>query len=227
MYRFASICFIFWWISPTLYAQRPVVEGYVEVQEILISGSTTTKRHVIERELDFAVGDTISMDDLIETLDRNEKRLLSCGLFNRAKFHVHCLDLEHCGLSIELQLNENWYIYPGIIFELADRNFNVWWKTYNFDFDRVNYGARFDHINFTGNKDRLKILFQRGYIEKYELAYGLPYISEGKGLSFNIFFAEAREINIRTRESRQHFVALSTNEKLANSFVSASTIPTE
>ena len=49
-------------------------------------------------------------------------------------------------VDVMVDVKERWYIFPLPIFELADRNFNEWWKTR--DFSRTNYGLSVVQNNF-------------------------------------------------------------------------------
>jgi outer membrane protein assembly factor BamA len=178
---------------------------YVIIDSILINGLHKTKKNVVIQEIDLKSGDTISLDQLAKKLSSNEKRLQSIGLFTLATINIKDwnTDLNTCNINITLQ--ENWYIYPYIIFELADRNFNVWRKEFNYSFSRVNYGAAFNHINFTGQKDKLKVKLQGGYIRKLELFYDFPYIWDNWGLSTNVLYSESRETAYRTIDNKPIF----------------------
>jgi len=54
-------------------------------------------------------------------------------------------------------VSERWYTFPEPQFELADRNFNVWWNEQDHDFDRTEYGVDLLCYNFTGNYDLLEV----------------------------------------------------------------------
>ncbi len=189
-------------------------DDFVIIDSINIVGLKITQRNVILKEIDFTSGDTIGLKDLAKRMSSNEKRLQSIGLFTVAKINVKNwnTDLSICDLEIKVQ--ENWYIYPYIIFELADRNFNVWRKEQNYSFDRVNYGVALNHINLTGNKDKLKLKFQRGYTRKYEIAYDFPYLKKRWGLSANLLYAENREIAYKTFNNKPQFYQSPDEKKL-------------
>lgn len=55
---------------------------------------------------------------------------------------------ENAKIKFIIEVQENWYLYPNIIFELADRNFNVWWNEYDRSFKRINFGLGAQHVNF-------------------------------------------------------------------------------
>jgi outer membrane protein assembly factor BamA len=176
-----------------LSAQTKIYIVNVETQ-----GLELTKENVVLNELDFKIGDSLDMVNLATILERNEKRLLSTGLFTLANINIKKWNEVTNKVEILLSLKENWYIYPAPIFELADRSFNVWIKEMNADFDRVNYGIRLDHLNTTGRKDKLKLKLQAGYTKKYEVDYNIPYIHNNWGLGFNIVFSENKELGYKT-----------------------------
>lgn len=184
--------------------------GKLQGQEIIIrgivyNGNKITVDGVISRELDISVGDTIALIDLTNELERNRKRLLSTGLFNIVTINIKDWDTETGLLSLHIDLKENWYIYPSVIWEYADRSFNVWWKDHRFNFNRTNYGLRLDYLNLTGHKDRLKLKFQQGYTKKYEAVYTYPYFIGEWGLGGSIFYSTKKETGYITEGNRTVF----------------------
>jgi hypothetical protein len=98
-------------------------------------------------------------------------------------------------------------IIPVPIFELADRNFNIWWKEMNRDLERINYGLILYHFNLTGRRDKLKLSGQCGYTRKAEIDYTLPGINKSQtiGLGVNVLFARNKEVAFRAFENRLEF----------------------
>ena len=86
---------------------------------------------------------------------------------------------------------ERWYVWPNPIFELSERNFNVWWhdfKANNYsDFSRVNYGLFLVWENFRGRNELLKMKYRRGFKEHYLFNYEIPYFNKKKTLGLNAF----------------------------------------
>ena len=178
------------------------------VNDIIFIGNNKTNDRVIKFEMDIEKGDTLSLDVLNGMIVLEEKRILNTRLFTFVKINIKNWDQNTDRLDLEVNLQENWYIYPAPIFELADRSFNVWWKEQKRSFERVNYGARIDHFNLTGNKDRLKIKLQFGYVRKYEVKYSFPYLKGGWGLSTNVLYAEQKEIGYITEGNKTLFQQL-------------------
>ncbi len=186
----------FLFLSVSLFAQSQ----YVTINAIEIEGNRRTKDQTILREMDFTVGDTISLRNLQNRLDQNKNYIMNTGLFILMDINIRNWDYSNNRIDLYLRVKESWYIYPFPIFELADRNFNVWWEEEGRSFDRVNYGIRFVHLNTTGRKDPLKLQIHLGYTQKFELVYSFPQLNKGQtfGVIGEFFYARNREIAYRT-----------------------------
>ena len=173
--------------------------AYTVIDDVILSGNKRTKDAIILRELDVIAGDTLFYTDTVSWQLENEKRILSTGLFTNVSVELGPLE-GHDQRDIVITLQENWYIYPNFIFDLADRNFSVWWNEQNRSLDRVNYGARLNHINLTGNRDNLRLTTQFGFTKKFEIDYSLPYLDKKQrlGIASNITYTENREIGFET-----------------------------
>ena len=196
---------IFTIFSVVLFQSLSGQDNYVVIQKLHLIGNKKTKARVVLREMDMFPADTIYLYELAQRILLNERRLLSTALFTDVNINVKNWDTEKKTCEIAIEMQENWYIYPSLIFELADRNFNVWWEEQGRSLDRVNYGLRLDHINLSGRRDRLKVKFQLGYTRKYELRYDYPYINRRWGFSTNVFFSEQKEIGYITQGNKTLF----------------------
>ncbi len=212
-----SIFILFSFLAVAINASAQSVD-YFLVSDIIVKGNKHTKSNVIFNELDFSIGDTIYTSELPRRKRENEKRLLGTALFTGVALNISNWNIEDGTTNIVLTLQENWFIYPSLIFELADRNFNVWWTDQNRDFSRVNYGLSVDHINVTGRKDKLKLKIQHGYTRKYELKYNYPYISQTWGAFGEIFFANQKEIGYATFDNKTVFEKLNDERILLKRF---------
>jgi outer membrane protein assembly factor BamA len=183
---------------------------YVTVQKITITGLKRTKASIVYRELTFAEGDTLTQNELGPILERNRNNLLNLGIFNEVVVNVSEWDTKNDLIEITVDLKESWYIYAAPILDLADRNFNVWWTTYNHSFDRINLGGRIDWLNFTGRNDKLKALIQFGYTPKQELEYRFPYLNKRQSLGVTTLFLHSinKELNYGTFNNREQLVRL-------------------
>ncbi len=178
---------------------------YSIIAEISISGNKQTKDHIIFREMDFKVGDTLQAAKLSEIIEENRNQIFNTKLFNEVKIEV--VKEEKPLIFLQIEVTERWYVFPLPIFELTDRNFNVWWKDYNRDLSRTEYGLRFYHYNFRGRKEYLKATMQFGFTKKYELEYIQPFIDKARkiGAYYKISYILNRELPFRNIDNRQEF----------------------
>lgn len=200
----SKIVLLFFLLTPTaLLAQL----DQVFVESIEFKGNRKTKEKTILREMDFAAGDSIPLAELAQRLERNKLFILNTGLFILVKMNIKNWEEKTNRISIEVDVQENWFIYPFPVFELADRNFNVWWEEFNHSLKRVNYGIRFYHINTTGRRDQLKLVLQSGFTKKYELRYNLPALNgnDRLGLTGEIFYKQNKDIGYLTEDNRLLF----------------------
>ena len=187
------------------------------VHTLIIEGNKKTKTAIIQRELDLQVGDTISIAQIMDILKQNELRVLNTGLFTQATFKLN--GITEKGINLHLTVVEDWYLYPIPVFELADRNFNVWWVEQNRSLERVNYGLYVIHKSLTGRKDPLKVAGLLGYGQKINVTYAFPYLNKKQtlGVKFDYLFARNREIGFTTNENKLQFEQFN-NEYLLHRF---------
>ena len=179
---------------------------FVVIDSIKIAGHNKTRGPIIFRELVFQAGDTIPLETLQSSFAKSKQNLLNTQLFNLAEINItEWTERNH--IDIDVNVIESWYFFPAPIFELADRNFNVWWFDQNRAINRINLGFRLKYLNMTGHRDELNLTFHAGYTEKYELDYSFPYINSKKtfGLRGNILFSRNKEINYDNLLNKQLF----------------------
>lgn len=175
------------------------------VTKITVHGNKKTKQATIIREMDISVGDTIPLQQLNTRIQENWKLLIGTGLFLTVEIRTTNQTATTAELAVTVK--EDWYIYPIPIVELADRNFNEWWKTYNRDLKRLNLGLRFYWLNTTGRNDQLKLVTQFGFTQKYELDYRVPFFNRKKtlGARINTLYARTKEVNLKTDHNKTVF----------------------
>jgi hypothetical protein len=180
----------------------------VTVRSITLYGLKQTRESTVYRELTFAEGDSLIQTELGSIIERNRNNLLNLGLFNEVEVNISNWDTEKDEVDVIIEFRESWYIYAVPIVEIADRNFNVWWSTYNHALDRLNLGARLDYLNVTGRNDKLKAKVQFGYTPKQELEYRFPYINKKQTLGFTagVLHSANKEISFASFDNQERFV---------------------
>ncbi|MBL7815287.1 MAG: BamA/TamA family outer membrane protein [Saprospiraceae bacterium] len=176
------------------------------IRDFAFEGNRKTKTAVLTRELTIKIGDTIPLSKLAVVLEENRLRLLNTNLFNEVKINVKNWSLDD-KVTITISLVERWYFYPIPIFEIADRDFNVWWKEQHHDLRRTNYGIRLVHSNFTGRRDPLSALIRFGYTPRFSGSYSFPYLDKKQtvGASVGFYYWTNREIGYTTLNNRLIF----------------------
>jgi len=172
---------------------------YVIVNHIIIEGNLKTKEQMILRELDITAGDTLKSLQKEAVLLRNRNKIFNTHLFVTVDLSIQTIDKTSAYLLI--RVTERWYIFPMIIFELADRNFNEWWFERGRSLSRTQYGVRIAHKNFRGRGEQLRATAQFGFTKRFDLAYSIPYLdlAQKHGMGFDISYAQNKSVAFETR----------------------------
>ncbi len=194
-------------LSSNLGFTAPITAAYVYIDTITIEGNRKTLDKVILRELNFASGDSFAVAELEDILKAREDLIMNTGLFTRAEISFKNWEGATNKIHLLVTVEEGWYIYPVPVFELADRNFNVWWVEQKRALNRLNFGVEFTHLNLSGRSDNLKVTAKYGYTRQYILGYKLPSINKKQtiGVAFEAAYAQNREVNYATEGNKQVF----------------------
>ena len=200
MKRFLFLIFI-GLLSCSGFAQNIKILFFV-VDSITIHGNHQTRQHIITREITLKPGDTLFADELTNHLAKSKSNLLNASIFNFV--HIDTISSTKPGhIILDINVIERWYIWPYPVFELADRNFNAWWRARNFE--RVNYGTYINIENFRGRKELLRLLLKFGFDKKFSLLYDIPYINKSQTLGLNIEggFTGNHEVALKTNDQSE------------------------
>ena len=194
------------------------------IEEIKFIGNKTTKRSILTRELAIKIGDTLSKQKIDAILEKERNKIFNTNLFifvksaikitknevlpvfdvNNALIHTNHIEK----ITVVFTLEERWYWFPIIIFELADRNFNEWWNDRGRDLGRTNFGGRLTRNNVRGRNENLSVLLQFGFTPKLSFSYQIPYIDKHQkyGLGFNVVYARNKQIAYQTDNNKLTFL---------------------
>lgn len=180
---------------------------WIILDSISVEGQKRTREAAVYRELPFRIGDTIPLAILASRILEAERQLMNTGLFSQASINYKAWEGATQRVQLEVKVLENWYLYPVPTFELADRNFNVWWQEQNRSLERVNIGMEVKHTNFSGWGDELEVGFEYGYTRSFSAGYKIPYINKKQTLGFEtgLNFGRNREVNYATVDNKQEF----------------------
>ncbi len=178
----------------------------ITIREVFIVGNKKTKTDIILREMSLLKGKTFADTLINQLIEEDKMRVYNTNLFDEVK--IQTLNAGNNEVVVMVEVNERWYIYPGIIFQLADRNFNDWWVNQNHDLSRVNLGVRYQQYNFRGRRELLNLIFQMGFERKVLVSWRIPYIEKTQkhGLAFTYGYNESRNAGYRTEDHVRQFI---------------------
>ncbi len=187
------------------YSHAQVPEIPFTIGKITISGNRKTRGYIITRELPFVSGDTISLQKLVNSFQAARDRLINTHLFNDVVIYLK--GTRGYVADIGIDVKERWYIFPLPYFKPVDRNLSAWAQR-NYALDRVNYGGKFAHHNFTGRNDNLTAWLITGYTRQFELYYNQPYADKTlkHGFGFGFTYAQSKEVDALTAGNQQEFI---------------------
>lgn len=193
---------------------KPEGPLFATIRSVVLAGNVRTRDPIVLREMALHTGDTIRMADLPGKLAWDQRKISNTNLFVTVDVAVSNAPVRDSlsgiadslagdfvpAVDIVVTMKERWYVFPAVVFELADRNFNEWWYDRHRDLSRTVYGARLDYKNITGRNDKLTAVFQLGFTRRLLFSYARPYIDRAQriGLRFDISETTNREVPYRT-----------------------------
>ncbi|WP_053404200.1 BamA/TamA family outer membrane protein [Persicobacter sp. CCB-QB2] len=178
----------------------------VRVDRILILGNRKTQAEIILRELDFAEGQEVNYQWLINNLKQNEDKLMNTSLFITTKVEV--IEGNASSVNVVVRVKERWYTWPLPVFSLADRNLNDWVENHGADVSRLNYGIQFRQENIRGRGEELGMVAQLGYTRRFGIYYKIPYLNEKQNLGTKLKFNYRLNQNlpVKTEDHKRVFL---------------------
>ncbi|MCP4457825.1 MAG: BamA/TamA family outer membrane protein [Cytophagales bacterium] len=212
-YSFLLIFSLYWFSS---FSQEVGSDSsrIVQIRDVHIVGNKKTKEKIITRELSVEVGKRYPLTLLTDTLVFDRNRIYNTNLFNEVEITVQ--ELGDGTVDLLITVDERWYVYPFPKFKLSDKNFNVWWKTYDHDFNRVNYGIKVTHFNFRGRNEKINFSFQSGFEQRFLFNYRMPYIDKKQqhGLKPEFILTTNNELPYGTVDHRRNLTSIKSDDQL-------------
>lgn len=177
--------------------------GKKVITDILIEGNKVTRARIILRELTLNVGDSLYWGNLKAGAEQSQNNVMNLALFNFVE--IEPIQTNNDEVIILVSVTERWYIYPVPILEIAQTNFNTWWKTKELRW--MNYGVYLSHQNFRGRNEKIRITARFGYTKKISASYTVPNLNHKQTLSLylNAGYFENRQITYNTLNNERLF----------------------
>lgn len=171
----------------------------IYIRQIVVTGNKVTRYSVIQRELAFNQGQTMTVDELDKKITKSRENLLNISLFNFVNINKQLIGND---MYVIIDVVERWYIFPVPIFEVVDRNFWEWWRDKNLK--KANYGFYLNWENFRGRRENVKLLLRYGYSQRQGFMYSIPSIdkSQNNGLVFTALQTRMREIPYKLENNK-------------------------
>ncbi|MCS7029400.1 MAG: hypothetical protein NZ519_11610 [Bacteroidia bacterium] len=200
--KWIAVCF-----SSLLIVVRTLTyaEGYYYVYNIYISGNRVTHEKVILQELNIRPNDSLPKSEIKSYLQKARNRIYNLDLFNEVKVSYQKCTADTNFIIIDVIVTERWYIWPVPVFELRDRNLNIWWQ--HKSFKRVTYGITGGVENFRGRNETVGISLTNGYAKAAIFFYDIPNLSYKHRIGLNLLasYSERKEVVFSTKEGREQF----------------------
>lgn len=178
------------------------------LESIEIRGNKKTKRRIITREIDLQTNVSYPFKELKDLIKLDENKIFNTGLFNSVRAELEFIEGSKNHIKIIFFVEERWYIWPSVIFKLADRNFSDWLFNQDAATDRFEYGFKFDQFNVRGLNERLSAMAQFGFKRRFYFGYNIPYLNKnqtfGMGMSFS--FSELDQIDYTNVGNKRLFI---------------------
>ena len=170
------------------------------VKVIELQGNKKTASQIITQEMNISEGDEMTMDELEEAMSKNRNLILNTYLFTEVNFEK---TVDGSDVFLVVRVNERNIYGIAPLFELADRNFNVWWKEFQFDPNRVSLGVKNRFLNIGGLADYITLTVQLGYTRKFEIAYFRPYFDSSSrfGAVGKFLYTTSKQVGYDTRDN--------------------------
>jgi len=178
------------------------------LEKIEIRGNKKTKRRIITREIDLQTNISYPFKELKELIKLDENKIFNTGLFNSVSAEFEFINENDNHIKIVFFVEERWYIWPSVIFKLADRNFSDWLFNQNAATDRFEYGFKFDQFNVRGLNERLSAMAQFGFKRRFYFGYNIPYLNKDQtfGMGMNFSYSELDQIDYTNVEDKRLFI---------------------
>jgi len=193
-------CCVFFFFGVKLFSQTTdSIPKKFRVDSISITGNKKTHHRIILREMNFRMGDSLTLAELEKKCLRSQQNLMNSTLFVFDTVYFHIDSVTQLA-KVLISVRERWYFWPSLILQIQDRNFNAWWYQEHADLSRLNYGMGFTLYNIFGLNQTVTFIARRGYTEQYGAGYRIPYINKKQtvGLVASYYYYRNNQVWYKT-----------------------------
>lgn len=193
------------------------------IAKVSLTGNKQTKDHYIVRELDFRVGDTLSVgsnkrkpnsrqkrsvsrdsSELVLRMHYSRENIINTKLFLKANLGLEQIEGNKYNLLIDVSERHYWWIFPVV--KLNAPNFNEWLR--DPDLSDVSMGLFFSHNNLFGISHQTSLVATVGKSYGAAWGYKIPWIGQGKktGLIFGAGYKNLYTVEYGSLENKRQML---------------------
>ena len=178
------------------------------VNNILYRGNKKTKERIISREVDIQPKAQYLRSELEALIELDENKIFNTSLFNKVEGVIIPYQEDSSKVNVVFFVEERWYIWPTVLFKLADRNFSDWLINQKGATDRFEYGFKFDQYNVRGLNEKLSVLAQFGFKKQFGFGYKIPYLNKNQtfGIATSFIYREFDQIHYFNDNGQRLFI---------------------
>jgi len=206
--------------------------AYIRIAGIEITGNKLTKPRIIERELDFKVGDslaTFQKGKRVNFSDRNfypgdsselrllmnysRENLINTKLFLTVDLSLKKLHANEYTLLIDVNERHYWWLFP--VPKLNAPNFNEWIR--DIDWSYLSMGLFFSHNNLFGLNHQTSIIALAGKTWGVAVGYKIPWIGKGQkiGLTMTAGYSNMYYVEYASVENKRQMLYAPNSSQVA------------
>ncbi|MFM7021607.1 MAG: POTRA domain-containing protein [Flavobacteriales bacterium] len=174
-----------------------------------VHGNNTTQLYIIEKEVTFKSGDTLTLNDLNRRINQSKQNLLNTSLFNFVEITI---ETKESTINVLIDVKERWYLWPQPIALVEDRNFFDWWQYRTLD--RLSYGLYLNQYNLWGRRESLQLKLKFGYSQEIGMTYKIPYLIKTKNHGLNISFLAIRRHELYYKSVNDKIIYMKDHDKI-------------
>ena len=196
---------------------------YIKISTVTVHGNKLTKEQIIFRELDFNIGDSLSVFDRGTIYGLGMKRfvvgdsselnlrliysrdnIIKTKLFLTVDMNLKLVEQNNYELQITVSERHYWWIFPVV--KLNAPNFNEWLR--DVDLSQLSMGIFTSHNNLFGSSHQASIAGYYGPSWALAMGYHIPWIGHGqkKGITFVGGYSDLAVVEYASAENKRQML---------------------
>lgn len=194
------------------------VDTLYTIGNIEISGNKKTKPDIILCEMLIKSGDTIRQSQLHDVLEQCKINLQKISIFNYVTINYEKESNLNNDITIYINVEERWYIWPAIDIMPHNGNLNEWLS--NPDIHLIDYYIGIKKYNFRGRRETITFAIRRGFNNLTQINYENIALNKKRNhlLSFSVFTQSQKSVMLNTLNNQATYADFKGTKKAASEY---------